>query len=451
MSTNKNRPADNSGHLAAAGIATVLSSIAGAQISSAQSNSAKPIRLGFVGLGGRGSYHLDASLGIEGVEVPALCEIQDDRLQQAKSWVEQSGKPSPNLYGRGEKDFERLCAEEELDCVICATPWQWHAPVCLAANRNGKHAVSEVPIVLTVDEAWELVEVFEKTGKWSTLGLEQVLLEVGDGMYLTLLNLIREGVLGDILHAESGYVHDLRRVKFPEGSEPWRLQHAIDRNGNLYPDHPMNRIMPAMDINHGDRFDRLVSVSSLAATLNQYAESRYGADHPLAKQKMAQGDYNASLIRTVDGKLVTLNFDTNTPHPREYTRIQGTNGVYFDSRGMGGPKIYLDGISPEAHEWEDAAKYMEQYRHPLLESYNPPERPALRGHGGRTMKTPLTWHLLVQALRNGTAPYFDVYDSVTSSVISPLTEQSVANGSKPVDFPDFTRGKWKTRPPISFA
>jgi hypothetical protein len=118
---------------------------------------------------------------------------------------------------------------------------------------------------------------------------------------------------------------------------------------------------------------------------------------------------------------------------------------------MGGPKIYLDGISPEAHEWEDAAKYMEQYRHPLLESYNPPERPALRGHGGRTMKTPLTWHLLVQALRNGTAPYFDVYDSVTSSVISPLTEQSVANGSKPVDFPDFTRGKWKTRPPISFA
>jgi predicted dehydrogenase len=446
MSTLKNRPANVSSRLAAGVGAAVFSSMA-----AAQSNAAKPIRLGFVGLGGRGSYHLDAALGIEGVEVPALCEIQDDRLQQAKSWVEQSGKPAPALYGRGEKDFERLCAEQELDCVICSTPWQWHAPVCLAANRSGKHAVSEVPIVLTVEEAWELVETFEKTGKWSTLALEQVLLEVGDGMYLTLLNLIRGGVLGDILHAESGYVHDLRRVKFPDGSEPWRLQHAIDRNGNLYPDHPMNRIMPAMDINHGDRFERLVSVSSLAITLNEYAASLYGKDHPLATKKMAQGDYNASLIRTVDGKLVTLNFDTNTPHPREFTRIQGTNGVYFDSRGMGGPKIYLDGISPESHEWEDAAKYMEEYRHPLLKSYNPPERPALRGHGGRTMKTPLTWHLLIQALGNGTAPYFDVYDSVTSSVISPLTEQSVASGSKPVDFPDFTRGKWKARPPIIFA
>lgn len=446
MSANKNQPADASGRLVAAGAAAILSSIA-----AAQTNSSKTIRLGFVGLGGRGSYHLDAALGIEGVEVPALCEIQDDRLQQAKSWVEESGKSAPTLYGRGEKDFERMCAEEQLDCVICSTPWQWHAPVCLAANRNDKHAVSEVPIVLTVDEAWALVESFEKTGKWSTLGLEQVLLEVGGGMYLTLLNLIREGVLGDILHAESGYVHDLRRVKFPEGSEPWRLQHAIERNGNLYPDHPMNRIMPMMDINHGDRFERLVSVSSLAIALNEYAASIGGPDHPLAKQKMAQGDYNATLIRSVDGKLVTLNFDTNTPHPREYTRIQGTNGVYFDSRGMGGPKIYLDGISPESHQWEDAAKYMEQYRHPLLASYNPPERPALRGHGGRTMRTPLTWHLLIQALRNNTTPYFDVYDSVTSSVISPLTEQSVANGSKPVEFPDFTRGKWKTRPPISFA
>ena len=417
----------------------------------AQTVAATPVRLGFVGIGGRGSYHLDCALGIEGVEVPAMCEIQPDRLERAAGWVEQSGRPAPRLYGRGERDFERLCAEEDLDCVICVTSWRWHAPVCLAANRHGKHAVSEVPMVLTVEEAWSLVEAFEQTGKWSTLALEQVLLEVGGGMYLTLLNMIRQGVLGDVLHAESGYVHDLRRVKFPGGSEPWRLQHAIDRNGNLYPDHPMNRIMPAMDINHGDRFAQLVSVSSRAVTLNEYAASRYGSEHPLASRQMAQGDYNATLIRTADGKLVTLNFDTNTPHPREFTRIQGTDGVFFDGRGMGGPKIYLDGVSPESHRWEDAARYMEEYRHPLLDSYDPPTRSALRGHGGRSIETPPTWHLLVEALRAGTAPYFDVYDSVTSSVISPLSEQSVARGSRPVDFPDFTRGRWKTRPPIQFA
>ena len=430
--------------------AAASAGIASSAAAHAQATAATPVRLGFVGIGGRGSYHLDAALGIEGVEVPALCEIRADRLERAAAWVEHSGRPAPRLYGRGERDFERLCAEEDLDCVICSTSWRWHAQVCLAANRHGKHAVSEVPIVLTVDEAWSLVEAFEQTGKWSTLALEQVLLEVSDGMYLTLLNMIRQGVLGDILHAESGYVHDLRRVKFPGGSEPWRLQHAIDRNGNLYPDHPMNRIMPAMDINRGDRFAQLVSVSSRAVTLNEYAASRYGSEHPLAARQMAQGDYNATLIRTVDGKLVTLNFDTNTPHPREFTRIQGTDGVFFDGRGMGGPRIYLDGISPESHQWEDAAPKMAEYRHPLLDSYDPPERPALRGHGGQSMKTPLTWHLLIQALQSGTAPYFDVYDSVTSSVISPLSEQSVASGSRPVEFPDFTRGQWKTRPPIQF-
>ncbi len=430
--------------------AAASAGIASSAAAHAQASTATPVRLGFVGIGGRGSYHLDAALGIEGVEVPALWEIRADRLERAAAWVEHSGRPAPRLYGRGERDFERLCAEEDLDCVICSTSWRWHAQVCLAANRHGKHAVSEVPIVLTVDEAWSLVEAFEQTGKWSTLALEQVLLEVSDGMYLTLLNMIRQGVLGDILHAESGYVHDLRRVKFPGGSEPWRLQHAIDRNGNLYPDHPMNRIMPAMNINRGDRFAQLVSVSSRAVTLNEYAASRYGSEHPLAAREMAQGDYNATLIRTVDGKLVTLNFDTNTPHPREFTRIQGTDGVFFDGRGMGGPRIYLDGISQESHQWEDAAPKMAEYRHPLLDNYAPPERPALRGHGGQSMKTPLTWHLLIQALQSGTAPYFDVYDSVTSSVISPLSERSVASGSRPVEFPDFTRGQWKTRPPIQF-
>lgn len=412
---------------------------------------ATQVRLGFVGIGGRGSYHLDAALGIDGVEVPALCEIDDSRLQRAKSWVEQSGRPAPRLYGRGEKDFERLCAEEDLDCVICCTSWKWHAPVCLAANRNGKHAVSEVPIALTLDEAWELIEVYEKTGKWSTLGLEQSLLESADGMNMAVLHMVRSDVLGDVIHAESGYVHDLRKVKFPGGTEPWRLQHSIERNGNLYPDHPMNRIMPVMDINHGDRFDFLLSMSSRAVSLNEYAAATLGKDHPLATRKMAQGDYNASLIHTVDGKLVTLNFDTNTPHPRGIYRVQGTKGVFMNARGLDGPWIYVEGRSPEEHRWEKAAAYLEEYKHPLLKSYNPPPRQSLRGHGSGASTTPITWHLLIQALRENKIPYFDVYDSVTSSAISPLTEQSVASRSRPIKFPDFTRGNWKTRPSITFT
>jgi predicted dehydrogenase len=385
------------------------------------------------------------------VEVPALCEIVDTRLQQAAKWVTDSGRPAARLYGKGPKDFERLCAEEQLDCVICSTSWEWHAPVCLAANRNGKHAVTEVPCVLTLEQAWALVESFEKTGKWSTLGLEQALLE-GNG-YMALHNMVHQGVLGDMVHGESGYVHDLRRVKFPGGSEAWRLEHYIKRNGNLYPDHPMNKLMPMMDINHGDRFDYLISTSSRSGTLNEYAIATLGKDHPLATTKYAQGDFNVTLLHTEGGKMITLNHDTNTPHPRELYRLQGTKGVFYESmREMKDDHrwMYLDGITPTAHEWEPAAPYLKEYEHPLIKGYNPAPRKAIRGHGSGS-KTPITWHLLVKNLRENKVPYFDVYDSVTSSVITGLTEGSAGNRSRPVEFPDFTKGKWKTRGPIQFG
>src|SRR5690606_5503157 len=126
-------------------------------------------------------------------------------------------------------------------------------------------------------------------------------------------------------------------------------------------------------------------------------------------------------------------------------RIQGTKGVFFNPSGVAGAQIYLDKVSPREHQWEPAAPYLERYRHPLIEGYDPPDRPSLRGHGSGQQKTPLTWHLLVEALRRDAMPYLDVYDSVTSSVISPLTEMSVAANGRPVDVPDFTRGKWRTR------
>ena len=419
--------------------------ISGAALAAAQSAPAqrltRPVRLGFVGVGDRGSYHLDIALGIDGVEVPAVCDINPPVLQRAKTWIEGAGKPSPRLYGKSRTDFERMCEQEDLDCIICATSWKWHAPILLAAMRNGKHAVSEVPLIQTLDEAWEIVETHEKTGKWATLGFK--------GVHSTLTNMVHNGVLGEIIHAESGYVHDLRLVKFDPEREPWRLQHSVDRNGNLYPDHPTCRLMPVMDINHSDRFKLLVSMSSKAVMLNRYADLFYGPDHPYATKEMQQGDYNCTLLRTVGGKLYTLNFDTNTPHPREFTRIQGTKGVLFYSRGIG-EFIYLDGVSPD-HQWEPSGKYMEEYRHPLEKEYTPRQRTAIRGHGGGQRTTPLSWHRLIEALVEQRVTDFDVYDSVTSSVISPLSEMSVANRSEPVEFPDFTRGRWQERLPVEVA
>ena len=190
-------------------------------------------------------------------------------------------------------------------------------------------------------------------------------------------------------------------------------------------------------------------MSSRSGMLNEFAREWYGPDHPNVTKEMKQGDFNATILRTVDGKLATINFDTNTPHPRGLFRVQGSDGVLLDGRGISDPLIYLDGITPESHQWEPAQPYLDEYTHPLVAAYDPPERQALRGHGSRSRKTPLTWHLLVQNLRTDTMPYFDVYDSVTSSAISPLTEKSVEMKSRPVDFPDFTRGAWRERPRLT--
>lgn len=426
------------------------------------SSSGKPVRLGFVGVGNRGSYHLDCALGMERVRVLAVCDIDDKALYRAKRWVEEADQPSPHLYGGGRNAYQELCEKEDLDCVICCTPWEYHASVCVAAMKNNKNAVSEVPIVITLDQAWEVVETHEKTGKWATMGLEGF----GD---LTLMNMLRKGVLGDVLHAEGGYVHDLRMVKYSPTEEPWRLQHSLTRNGNLYPDHPMSRILRLLDINHGDRFDYLVSMSTKAVMLNQYAALKYGPETPFATKKFAQGDVNVTLLHTEGGKMVTLNFDTDTPHPREFFRLQGTKGVYMSgmslpprrdpaqpqteqsaARAQGyyggrGGMIYVDGRSPVNDQWEPAEPYYQEYQHAFLKAFQPTQRKrALRGHGGGGTVTPVNWERLIAALRAGRMPDWDVYDSVTSSAISPLTEKSVAGGSVPVQFPDFTKGKYKT-------
>lgn len=406
------------------------------QDSSTRTQGGRPLRLGFVGLGGRGFYHLNAALGIEGIEVPAICELKPVRLYNAKRAVEAAGLSTPRMYDRGPADYLRLCAQEELDAIICCTPWEFHTPVCIAAMKNNKHAVSEVPVCITLEEAWEIVETYEKTGKWATIGLEGL----GDQ---TLLNMIRKGLFGEIVHAETGYIHDLRMVKFTPDEEPWRLQHSLNRNGNLYPDHPMAKMLPALSINRGDRFDFIQSMSSDSVMLKDYASLNYGKESLYAKARYALGDYNASIVRTVNGKMMTIIHDTSTPHPREDFRLQGTKGIYHSD----GRRIYIEGLSPVEHEWEPAEKYFKEYAVPR-QTIPPRRGGAIEGHGGGGTQTPLVWHRLVTAMRENRLPDWDVYDSVTSGAIIPLSCASVANRSQAVDFPDFTKGMWKTRPQI---
>ncbi len=392
------------------------------------------VRIGFVGVGGMGTNHVNQLLQCEGAEIVAVCDIREQHAQRASSIIRKAGQPAPTLYTRGERDFERMCEQEELDLVFTATPWQWHVPVCVCAMKNGKHAATEVPAAVTIDECWQLVETAEKFNKHCVM-MENCCY---DRPELMSLMMVRKGLLGEILHGECGYLHDLREVKFWKGGEGlWRRAHSTKRNGNLYPTHGIGPVAQCMNINRGDRLDYLVSMSSPSRGLQLWQEERLEADDPRRNEKYVLGDVNVSLIKTVNGRTIYLNHDTNLPRP--YSRlhiIQGTRGIFEKWPN----RVHIDG---PGHGWETLDKYAEEFEHPLWRSEA--VKTASGGHGGMDF---LENYRLIKCLREGLPMDMDVYDAAAWSAICEATERSVANRSRPVDIPDFTRGRWQTNPPL---
>ena len=410
-----------------------------------QENQFKPldeVRIGLVGIGSRGSNLLPLLLDLEGVKIQAVGDLVESRVDWAQNQVEAAGQRRPTGYSRGEYDFRRMCNEEDLDLVMVVTPWRWHVPMCVAAMEAGKHAATEVPAATTVDECWQMVETAEKTKRHCVM-LENCCYGRPEMM---IFNMVRQGLFGELVHARAGYMHDLRmdgELISPDGGEVrWRLDNMIRHNGNIYPTHGLGPVAQCMDIDRGDRFDYLVSMSSKSAGLNAFYAEQFGDEQPLATQQYALGDVNFTLIRTVGGKTITLGHDTQLPRP--YSRmsmVQGTKGIY-----QGYPdRIHLEDRSP-AHEWEKLEVYQQEYDHPLWQKLV--ERAEGRGHGGMDF---LELYRLVKALRSGTPTDWNVYDAASWSVIFELSQRSVANKSRPVDFPDFTRGKWKTNPPLGIV
>lgn len=395
------------------------------------------IRIGYVGVGRQGTVHVENLLRIEGAEIRAVCDIVPEKVAAAQATVRAAGQPPPAGYSRGERDFERMCDEQELDLVYNATPWEWHVPVLLAAMRAGKHAATEVPAAVTVEECWQLVEEAEKQRRHCVM-MENCCY---DRREMLTLVLVRRGLLGEILHGECGYLHDLRAIKFEKESEGlWRRAHSIRRNGNLYPTHGLGPIAQCMDINRGNRFDYLVSMSGNSRGLQLYAAEHLPADDPRRRETYKLGDVNTTLIRTVNGQTIFLSHDTNSPRP--YSRIgmlQGTRGLI-----QGWPdRVYIEGRGKKKDEWEPVKKYYKEFEHPLWKSDR--VRKATRGHGGMDFLE--DWRL-VECLRRGQPTDQNVYDAAAWSAIAGLTERSVAEGSRPVEVPDFTRGGWKTTTPL---
>ncbi len=390
------------------------------------------VRIGFVGVGLMGTAHVENFLKIEGVDVVAVCDIVGEKVVRAQKMVVEAGQPLPEGFSRGPEDFERLCDRADLDLVFTATPWEWHVPVCVAAMNAGKHAATEVPAALTVDDCWLLVETSERTRRHCVM-MENCNY---DRFEMMTLNMAKRGALGELLHAECGYLHDLRAVKHDmEGEGVWRRAHSMTTNGDLYPTHGLGPVAQCLDINRGNSFETLVSMGSKTRGLHLYAEERFGPDSPQAAEVFALSDVVTTLLRTARGETVVVTHDTSSPRPysRDYL-VQGTRGI---ARKYPQPGIHIEGRS-EAHRWQTLDEHLEEFDHPLWRQLEAASEGA--GHGGMDF---IEDYRLVEALRVGRPTDSDVYDAAMLSAVIELSGRSISRASEPMRFPDFTRGGWR--------
>jgi predicted dehydrogenase len=390
------------------------------------------VRLGFIGLGQRGSHLLANLLAIDSVRVSALCDVITEKVAGARQQVETHGLPAPALYTAGERDYENLCRRDDIDLVVIATPWSRHAAMAVFALRQGKHAAVEVPAAQTVAECWNLVNASERHQRHCIM-LENCCYGYNE---MLVLNMVRAGVFGELTHGAAAYLHDLRSVLFSTNSEGlWRRAEHIGRNGNLYPTHGLGPVARYMNIHRGDRFESVVSMSSPSRSLQAYARRHLDVSDPRARETYLCGDQNTSLIRTAQGLLIRLEHNVVSPQPYDrLNTIAGTKGTFRDYP----PRIFIDGETKEG-KWESIDRFKTRFEDPLWTREGELAR-KLGGHGGMDF---LMCYRLIQCMREGLAPEMDVYDAAAWSVVAPLSEQSAARRGAPVEFPDFTRGRWK--------
>jgi len=401
------------------------------------------VRIGIVGLGMRGPGAVERMSFIEGVEIIALCDQYPDRVAKQQKMLTDKGLPSPTAYTGSKEAWKDMCNRPDIDLIYITTPWSLHTPIAVYAMLHGKHAASEVPAAETIEQCWELVETSEKTKKHCVM-LENCCY---DFFELLTLNMTRNGMFGELVHAEGAYLHDLRSLNFDKNgyAEMWRLKENAKRNGNLYPTHGLGPIAQCMNINRGDQMDHLVSMSSNDFMMGAMAKEKAAADsfYNEFKDKQFRGNMNSTIIKTVNGKTLMVQHDVTSPRP--YSRIHtiiGTKGMankYPDPARISKGDDWMNADELKANE--------EKFTLPIVKHIGAIAK-NVGGHGG--MDFIMDWRL-IDNLRNGLALDQDVYDAALWSSISPLSEKSVANKSRTMDVPDFTKGAWKTNKPVNLT
>jgi predicted dehydrogenase len=413
------------------------------------------LSLGIIGTGMRGQVHLDELLKRGDVDIAALCDIEPVMLDRARAQAAKAGRPRPWTCGEDRDPFayRRLLARPGLDGVIIATPWEWHAVMAVDAMEARVPVGCEVVAGVTLQDHWDVLNTQLKTGTPYML-LENVCYRRD---VMAVLQMVRAGVFGELVHLQGGYQHDLRGVKFNSGhpDQPydsgaefgdkgwsearWRTAHSVRRNGDLYPSHGIGPIAMATQIHRGNRFTHINAFSSKARGLHEYIVNKGGADHPNAKVAFRLGDVVTTSLACENGETILLQHDTSLPRPYSLGfRVQGTKGLWMDLNRS----IHIEGRS-KPHRWEDAQPWLDRHDHPLWKRHAAQADGA--GHGGMDF---FVVNAFIEALKAREPFPIDIYDAVAWSAITPLSEQSVAEGFKTLPFPDFTAGQWKTRAPI---
>lgn len=416
----------------------------------ANSGDAK-VKIGFIGTGLRGQAHLNTVLKRDDVEIVGICDIEPRMLQMSKDIIQKSGKKMPVIYTGDPYAYRKLLEVKGIEAIIISTPWEWHTPMIMDTLAAGiKYIGTEVILGITLEDHWEVVRGAEKNNA-QVMMLENACYRRDT---LAIMNMVREGLFGEIIHLQGGYQHDLRGVKFNDGITPydsgvefgekgfseakWRTTHSVHRNADLYPTHGVGPIAMMVDINRGNKFESLCSFSTKARGLHNYIVKKGGADHPNAKALFKLGDVVTTMIKCANGETIFLQHDTNLPRPYSLGfRVQGTNGIWMNLNNG----IYIEGQSKYDHEhWDDAKSWLDKYDHPLWKKWS--EQAYLTGHDGIDF---FVMHGFIESVKRKKPTPMDVYDAAAWSAITPLSETSIDLGNQTVDFPDFTSGRWMSR------
>ncbi|AEF80535.1 Gfo/Idh/MocA family protein [Leadbettera azotonutricia] len=394
----------------------------------------KNVKVGIVGLGGRGRSQMSVLLDMEDVEVAAVCDVYEDRAEAGKKLVQEKRGKAPFKT----TDFKELL-KQDLESVVITCSWENHITVAIAAMEAGKQVAMEVGGASSLNECWSLVRTAEKTGKTCML-LENCCYGKEE---MQILNMVKKGLFGEVIHCQGGYHHDLREeVGWGDRDRHYRQNHFHHRNGELYPTHELGPIAKVLDINRGNRMVYLTAMASKARGMKLWAEKNRPGD-PVGTFDWNEGDIVTTSIRCANGETIILSHDCTLPRP--YSRggyVHGTKGIWMEDNAS----VFLEGLSPENENywthaiWEPFQKYEDQYGHPLWKAY---ENYGVRGgHDGMDF---LVLRAFVESVQNRTPAPIDVYDAASWMAITCLSEMSISRGSMPVDIPDFTDGRWINR------